>query len=1580
MREKKSKPIIYGLLAGLLTLAIYSCAVGPEANVEKLERNGAAAVTASAFSDSEYSTALKYAVQFYDANKCGPDAAKDNSFSWRGACHTSDGSDVGVDLKGGFHDAGDHVKFNMPASTTASLLGWALLEYKDSFDKSGSTSKMLSILKYFTDYFLKCHPNSTTYYYQVGDGGADHGYWGPPENQTGSRPTKFKADMNTAASDVDAQTAAALTIMYLNYKSIDSTYADKCLQAAKELYVMAKNKLGLSPEESFYTTYSFYDDLSWAAIWLSTALNDTSYLASIKQWVAVPIGNNESKLQNIWGLCWDDVYEAVFIKMYQMTGDVYYKDAAEFNLNYWMGKITPSNNVLKTTPGGLRWLNNWGSLRYAASASFAAMIYYKQSGNSELKNFAIKQIDYALGKNPKNMSYLIGFGSNWPKQPHHRAANPNQGAAKYTLTGALVGGPDAGDNFNDSVSAYENTEVAIDYNSGLVGALAGLISGSVYSSSSAVSVSTSSASSVSTVYSSVSSVSSQASWPSGAVKVQTYQNGSAIQNQIYERIMLVNTGNSSIALSSVKIRYYLKYQGSQGYGFACDYSQAGSANITGAFAALNPAQTGADAYNEIAFTSGAGSLAAGASVELQCRIWKTDWSNIDNSQNYSYNPSTGYTDWGKVTVFVNNGLSWGVEPGDTASSASQNSTSSISSAVVSSIGSSLSSSSVSSYNNNTGAAYAYGLPGVYGDQGAYMQAQYAEWKSVYVTSSGAGGNLRVQRDSGTSFDTVSEGIGYGMILAVYFNDKTTFNGLYAYYKSHLNGNGFMHWQIDKNGSVIGQNGATDADEDVALALCFASKVWGSSGSVNYSSEATVLINKIMSYEVEGGSYILKPGDAFGGSSIYNPSYFAPAFYRVFKAHTGDSRWDNVIAAGYSVLTKIQQYNAGTGFSPDWCTAAGQNCGKSYDLGYDAIRVPFRIGLDWSWYGNSQARDINNKFLKFFDSKGSTNTLRDGYTITGNVTGLWWSPTFAAMIASASMSTNDLAVARKWYDSSKNKNDPYTNPYHYYGSCLRLMNLVYQTGLFQNLYDGIVSSSSSIKSSSSMSSIVSSKSSNPVSSVQSSSSSSSLIFSSSSVSSQIISGNIKLQTFQNGAAVQNQVYLKIKVVNTSSSAIALSTIKVRYYFLKQGSAAYSFACDWTSVGTGNVSGSFGTVSPAQAGADSYIEISFASGAGSLSAGTTIEIQARMWRNDWSNIDNSLNYSYNPSPSYIDWNKTIALQNGTVTWGIVPGGIITSSSQSSVSMSSVSSTSTSTGTSSSVFGGQLPCDPLATSKAKSLLNYLKTHTYISGQTDMADGNRVKNLTGRFPAIIAFDFYSFTDGDQAKNDRQIQEAIDFGKSNGIVSFQWHWKAPIPTGRGEYYTQWDFAAQLNNTTSQLYKDIDLIAAALKKINDAGIPVVFRPLHEANNNFMWWAKQGTENYKTLFRLMYNRITAAGAHSTLWVFNGMASGSSAATPMANWYPGNSYVDIISGDYTQSWNDLNVMKNMGNNKTVGISETFYALNPASDAGFSFSVVWASRDWADSKSGRTVADVENAWKNAMSNPKTISKDQLPDMSVW
>lgn len=389
----------------------------------------------------------------------------------------TDGKDVGVDLTGGFHDAGDHVKFGLPEAYAASTLGWSYYEFKDEFAKSGQDKYMLNILKHFTDYFLKSYVNKTTFYYQCGDGTLDHSYWGPPELQTTDRPTLFAATPETPASDVCGNTAAALALMSMNYKSVDPVYAAKCLTAAEDLFSFGDKYRGLSKSGGFYGATSYYDDLCWGAIWLYLATNDNTYLTKVDSLLAEKGITGDNSYANHWTHCWDDVFGGVFIKLAQITSNAKYKAIAEENLDYWM-------NGVQTTAGGLKYINSWGALRYTAAECLMSVVYYKTSKQQKYLDFAKGQINYMLGTNPEKMSYEVGFGTNYPKFPHHRAASGRMESApayekktqpeKHLLYGALVGGPSDDDTYIDDVDEYEHSEVAIDYNAGFVGALAGV--------------------------------------------------------------------------------------------------------------------------------------------------------------------------------------------------------------------------------------------------------------------------------------------------------------------------------------------------------------------------------------------------------------------------------------------------------------------------------------------------------------------------------------------------------------------------------------------------------------------------------------------------------------------------------------------------------------------------------------------------------------------------------------------------------------------------------------------------------------------------------------------------------------------------------------------------------------------------------------------------------------------------------------------------------------------------------------------------------------------------------------------------
>jgi len=130
---------------------------------------------------------------------------------------------------------------------------------------------------------------------------------------------------------------------------------------------------------------------------------------------------------------------------------------------------------------------------------------------------------------------------------------------------------------------------------------------------------------------------------------------------LYPNFKIINTGTTSINLSDVKLRYYFTKDGTNAASYACDWASAGNGNITGTFTSLS--KTNADCYLEISFKSSAGTLAAGAETEIKGRVWKSDWSNFTQSNDYSFNATaSNYTDWTNVTGYFAGTLNWGIEP------------------------------------------------------------------------------------------------------------------------------------------------------------------------------------------------------------------------------------------------------------------------------------------------------------------------------------------------------------------------------------------------------------------------------------------------------------------------------------------------------------------------------------------------------------------------------------------------------------------------------------------------------------------------------------------------------------------------------------------------------------------------------------------------------------------------------------------------------------------------------------------------------------------------------------------------------
>jgi len=437
-----------------------------------------------------YGEALQKAIYFYECQQSGPLPAW-NRVQWRGPSDTHDGSDVGKDLTGGWHDAGDHVKFNFPMAYSVTMLCWGIVENRDAYVNSGQLSYYLANIRFATDYLIRCHTAANEFYGQVGDGGLDHSFWGPAESvESQMKRPSAKIDSAHPGSDLAGEAAAALAAASIVFMPTDPAYSATCLAHAKQLYAFADKYRGkydasITGASGYYTSYSGYnDEIVWGAIWLFMAGGDSTYLTKAKN--SYDSLSNEPQTttkEYKWTIAWDDKSYGCYVLLAKLTGAQKYKDDAQRWLDFWT--VGVNGQKITYTPGGLAWLDTWGVCRYAANTSFCALVYSDFITDASLKaryhDFAVSQINYILGNNPLKRSLVVGFGNNPPRHEHHRTADgvyPGQAAdtqaCVHTMFGALIGGPDASDNYTDQRSNYTQNEPACDYNAGFASALARL--------------------------------------------------------------------------------------------------------------------------------------------------------------------------------------------------------------------------------------------------------------------------------------------------------------------------------------------------------------------------------------------------------------------------------------------------------------------------------------------------------------------------------------------------------------------------------------------------------------------------------------------------------------------------------------------------------------------------------------------------------------------------------------------------------------------------------------------------------------------------------------------------------------------------------------------------------------------------------------------------------------------------------------------------------------------------------------------------------------------------------------------------
>jgi len=354
--------------------------------------------------------------------------------------------------------------------------------------------------------------------------------------------------------------------------------------------------------------------------------------------------------------------------------------------------------------------------------------------------------------------------------------------------------------------------------------------------------------------------------------------------------------------------------------------------------------------------------------------------------------------------------------------------------------------------------------------GKTLVTAYNEWKHTFAKD-GAGPVIRPENAN----DVVSEGIAYGMLLAVNFNDQKTFDSLYSYWKGHST-NGLMDWCQPSTGSggtnsacsAMGGGSATDADEDAAFALIQAGKVFGGG---TYASDAATMIGAIWSKDIDSAAKLPTGGSNYGNSvssQTTNPSYFAPAYYRIFATidkATGHD-WNGVADNSIAAIAKLSNKY---GLVPAWCTNSCTKVDTSRDsyYQYDAHRVPMRVGLDYCWNGTAAAQSYTTMNTTFFATNKAAGAngigfIADLYTLADPPdTQSGWAPNSASVIGTAAVgamaSKNNQQFLDDAYQSvfdevTRGTLAPVASmktPYSYYNATVGLLTLLIMTGNFSH---------------------------------------------------------------------------------------------------------------------------------------------------------------------------------------------------------------------------------------------------------------------------------------------------------------------------------------------------------------------------------------------------------------------------------------------------------------------------------------------------------------------------------------------------
>jgi hypothetical protein len=381
-----------------------------------------------------YRQVIPMVLSYFDAQTCGMHSEAHD------ACHEDDGQILGgprdgqhLDAAGGWHDAGDYLKFVETTSFVTAVMATTLDRFlpvpRRNREMQVVQQGILTQLRIGLDWLLKMHPSPDEFYYQVGDE-SDHNTWRLPEADGTAKTTdrKLRPVYAGVGANLAGRTAVSFAIAARLYRNTDRDFAARCRTAAESVYALGlKNKVALTTQPAdFYPEHSWEDDMEWAAVELYRTTKKPKYLEqALTLSKTVGAAGEPPSVYSVHALAHHALYEFASES-----------DKARL-LTYLKSDFESIQSRAQNNVYGFGTSLGWGTTETVAGAGILCHLYGRLTGDVSAITLARQQRDFILGCNPWAISFVIGAGSRYPLNPHHQIAN----IKGIELIGALVGGP-----------------------------------------------------------------------------------------------------------------------------------------------------------------------------------------------------------------------------------------------------------------------------------------------------------------------------------------------------------------------------------------------------------------------------------------------------------------------------------------------------------------------------------------------------------------------------------------------------------------------------------------------------------------------------------------------------------------------------------------------------------------------------------------------------------------------------------------------------------------------------------------------------------------------------------------------------------------------------------------------------------------------------------------------------------------------------------------------------------------------------------------------------------------------------------